>query len=621
MNLTKIIIIILTNMKIEAKLMEKKLMFVFVLIMIVSLYGTSHLVAASSTVLTDKATKITPNKVLFLEDKEGTIRFDEIISVYRDEFQPVTDGVPSFGYTSSVFWLAFTVENNASQGNWLLEVDSPPLDYITIYEMDENEQYIKTKMGDLYPFSERGFKTRGFVYNLHVKPEEKKTYYIRVKTEGSMKIPITIWNEHAFFSYNEGQTAVHSMYYGMILVMAIYNFFLFIFLRNTSYFYYSIFVLSYMFIPMTILGDAYQWLWPDQPWWNNRSIVFFMSLAILLSNAFIMAFLKTKEMLPRMHIILKLMMFIEAINIMILLLWSYPIALYSSFVIAVIHGPIVFFIGIASWRKRHFLAKYFLIAWSLFLLANLVTLLNDVGLVADSLLTKYTLLIGSATELVLFSLGLSAQVDRIRREKEQLNLELEDTQREIVFTMGEVIEARSKETSHHVKRVAEYSAIIAKAIGIPQQEVEKLRVASPMHDIGKVGIPDEILHKPGKLSIEEFEIIKSHTTIGYDLLKHSSRDILRLAAIIAQQHHEKFDGTGYPQGLKGEEIDLFARITAIADVFDALGSDRSYKKAWELDRILVLLDEEKGKHFDPVLVDAFFKNLNKILNVREQFPD
>jgi len=203
----------------------------------------------------------------------------------------------------------------------------------------------------------------------------------------------------------------------------------------------------------------------------------------------------------------------------------------------------------------------------------------------------------------------------------QLLNEIEETQREIIFTMGMIGESRSKETGNHVKRVAEYSFIIAQGLGMAQEECDLIKMASPMHDIGKVAIPDSVLKKPGKLTEEEFDVMKSHTDIGYGLLKNSTRIILKSAAILAHQHHEKWNGKGYPQGLKGEEIHMYGRITAIADVFDALGSERVYKAAWELDRILNLFIEERGHHFDPQIVDAFMEQLPKIIKIRDNYSD
>lgn len=202
-----------------------------------------------------------------------------------------------------------------------------------------------------------------------------------------------------------------------------------------------------------------------------------------------------------------------------------------------------------------------------------------------------------------------------------LNEELESTQQEIIYTMGEITETRSRETGHHVKRVAEYSRLLAIKYGLSEQEAEVIRLASPMHDVGKVGIPDAILNKPGPLTQEEFEIMKTHSNLGYEMLKHSNKQVLNAAAIIAQQHHERFDGSGYPHRLRGEEIHLYGRITALADVFDALCSDRVYKKAWELDRVLDLLQSERGRHFDPAVVDLFLEHLDEFLVIKELYRE
>ncbi len=203
----------------------------------------------------------------------------------------------------------------------------------------------------------------------------------------------------------------------------------------------------------------------------------------------------------------------------------------------------------------------------------------------------------------------------------RLAIEIEDTQREVVFTMGAIGEERSKETGNHVKRVAEYSKILALAYGMKDKEAELLKQASPMHDIGKIAIPDSVLKKPGRFNNEERKIMDTHSELGYSMIKNSERPLLKAAAIVAYEHHEKWNGRGYPRGLAGEEIHIYGRITAIADVFDALGSDRVYKKAWDDERIFKLFKEERGAHFDPILVDLMFENIDSILEVRENFKD
>lgn len=202
-----------------------------------------------------------------------------------------------------------------------------------------------------------------------------------------------------------------------------------------------------------------------------------------------------------------------------------------------------------------------------------------------------------------------------------LNKELEETQTEIIYTLASVCESRSKETGNHVKRVAKYSRILAEASGMSEEEANIIELGSTTHDIGKVAIPDAVLNKPGPFDDEDRKVMNGHSGIGYEMLKHSKRPILKTAATIAYEHHEKYNGKGYPRGLKGEEIDIAGRIVGLADVFDALGSDRVYKKAWELEKIYALFREERGEHFDPHLVDLFFENLDKILAVREAYKE
>jgi response regulator RpfG family c-di-GMP phosphodiesterase len=206
-------------------------------------------------------------------------------------------------------------------------------------------------------------------------------------------------------------------------------------------------------------------------------------------------------------------------------------------------------------------------------------------------------------------------------ESALLQQELETTQKEVIFTFAEAGELRSKETGNHVKRVAEYSALLGRLAGMSDQEAELVKLASPLHDIGKIAIPDAILLKPGKLDEKEWKIMKTHAALGYDIFKQSKRRILRAASVIAHEHHEKWAGGGYPRGLAGEDIHIYGRITAIADVFDALASDRCYKKAWEMDKILDLFRDERGKQFDPNLVDCFLKEFDSFLEIKKIYRD
>ncbi len=202
-----------------------------------------------------------------------------------------------------------------------------------------------------------------------------------------------------------------------------------------------------------------------------------------------------------------------------------------------------------------------------------------------------------------------------------LREELESTQREIIYTLAESGEMRSQEMGNHVKRVSLYCRLLAELVGLPSKEVELIQVASPLHDLGKIAIPDSILLKPGKLTADERAVMETHAELGFNMLKHSKRRVFHAAATISHQHHEKWNGKGYPQGLKGEEIDILGRITAVADVYDALANERCYKPAWETERIISLFQEESGRHFQPELVDALLGNLDKFVVINEKFAD
>jgi hypothetical protein len=213
------------------------------------------------------------------------------------------------------------------------------------------------------------------------------------------------------------------------------------------------------------------------------------------------------------------------------------------------------------------------------------------------------------------------KINRGNAEIMALNREVIETQVELLSTLGEVIETRSQDTANHVRRVAAYSALLGRKYGLSEEDIMLLQAASPMHDIGKIGIPDAILQKPGKLSEEEYEKMKHHTVIGQRLLHTSDRKLMAGARTIALQHHERWDGTGYPCGLKGEEISILARICALADVYDALSLGRVYKQAWPRDKVLDFIRKERGGMFDPRIVDLFFENIDELEDIKLKLTD
>lgn len=202
-----------------------------------------------------------------------------------------------------------------------------------------------------------------------------------------------------------------------------------------------------------------------------------------------------------------------------------------------------------------------------------------------------------------------------------LNQEITDTQAELILRLGDVVESRSNEAGNHVRRMAQVCHLLAEESGMSEDETAVLMHAAPMHDIGKIATPDAVLLKPGRLTPEEWEIMKQHPTVGLQILDGSQRPILKAAAVIAHQHHEKWDGSGYPQGLKGDQIHPYARIVAVADVFDALTHERCYKEAWPIEQVRDYLREVAGHHLDPHYVDILVKNLDKADDINRRWPD
>jgi len=215
---------------------------------------------------------------------------------------------------------------------------------------------------------------------------------------------------------------------------------------------------------------------------------------------------------------------------------------------------------------------------------------------------------------------LEARVDnqiRIKAAQEQKILSVQNEIIDIVATLGE--EQSVDTSSKHIQRVTQYATLLAKFAKLPQKQIDEIHLATPLHDIGKIVVDKEILNKQGSLSEEEFEKVKEHPTVGYEIFKDSKRNILKAASIIAHEHHEAYDGSGYPRGIQGNDIHIYGRIVAIADVFDVLTTKRVYKDAWSLEKAKEAIALEAGHKFDPDLVEIFIDNFDKFVDVFNQY--
>ncbi len=218
-------------------------------------------------------------------------------------------------------------------------------------------------------------------------------------------------------------------------------------------------------------------------------------------------------------------------------------------------------------------------------------------------------------------LALYDQNRELDKKVRQSTEEIVKTRLKIIQRLGKAAEFKDNETGLHVIRMSRYAYLLGLEAGMSESDAELLMNAAPMHDVGKIGIPDDILKKPGKLTAEEFEIMKGHSRIGVEMIGDDDSELLKLASVVALTHHEKWNGTGYPNQLAGEDIPLSGRIVAIADVFDALTSERPYKKAWSVEDSIALLEKESGHHFDPNLIPLFIKVMPEVLKVKEEYKE
>lgn len=216
---------------------------------------------------------------------------------------------------------------------------------------------------------------------------------------------------------------------------------------------------------------------------------------------------------------------------------------------------------------------------------------------------------------------LEKRIEDAISEVTRLNSDLVITQKEMTFALSSIMETRDDDTGRHVMRVAAYAKLLALLYGLPEEDIKLIYEATPFHDAGKVAIPDSILNKPGKLTPQEWDIMTTHTTKGHMIFKDATRPLLKTSAIIAKEHHERWDGSGYPEGLKGEEIHIMGRIVALSDVLDALTNERVYKRAWSFDEAAEYIASEKGKMFDPKLVELFLEYTEQFRQIYTELKD
>ncbi|MCP3873544.1 MAG: SpoIIE family protein phosphatase [Desulfobacteraceae bacterium] len=355
-----------------------------------------------------------------LEDKEGKWTIDDIVSPEISK-QFVTSEVEthSYGYTKSAYWVRIELKNIINKDSeWLLEMGYPLIDYIDMYiPLSANKGYDVTHTGDMLPFSQRDIEYHKFIFRLSMPPNQTQTIYLRFKTSSSMQIPLTLWSNSSFVQKVNKEVYALGLYYGIMLVMIFYNLFIFITVRDKSYIYYVLYIAGFSFFQMCLNGLAFEYLWPEYPWWASRAVPFFVSFAVFNALLFIKNFLKSAINAPKLNKIINVLIFIVILITGLSLFVSSSIITKPAVFLATISCVIGFLTGIICLKKRYRPARYFMIAWSVLLFGAVLYGLKTFGFVPRIFITEYSLRIGSALEVILLSLGLADRINDERRQK------------------------------------------------------------------------------------------------------------------------------------------------------------------------------------------------------------
>lgn len=355
-----------------------------------------------------------------LEDKTGNITINEVsTNRFSKQFKLNDKGVPSYGYSKSVYWVRFELSNQSSNEEYTLEIPYAPHDSITLYEPYGSSKFNAFYGGDLLPFKERIRNHRYVTFDLIIPEKETKTYYVRFESEGSLQLQLLLWTEKAFTEKSTIEYLLLGLYCGITLAMIIYNLFLFFSLRLRSYLWYVLLIIGVSMTQLTLNGLAYQFIWPENPWWNNRSIVFFLAITNAAGALFVKKFLDVRNFAP---ILSRSINFLAIFNFGIIgvLMMQYTVAL-SLVMIATVLGIIVILTtNVICLKRGNTAARFLLLGWFIFLLFALLTAMSDAGLLPVNSFTTNATMAGAVVEMILFSLALADKMKMLQREKENV---------------------------------------------------------------------------------------------------------------------------------------------------------------------------------------------------------